>query len=248
MYKKNCLYLVGSPIGNIFDFSQRAIIILKKADIIASEDTRKTEIILRFLKIKNKIISLNKHNEIFITEKIKKYLDLGKNIAIISDSGTPIINDPGYFLTTIMNKNNIKIKVIPGTSALTTSIIISQINMNEFNFYGFMNKNEIIKKQMLRKIKKYKNTSIIFESAKRIKKTLYTIKKTIGLNSNIIVLKNISKPFEKITKINSKYLVLFLNKKINIKGEFIIMIENKKIYKYKKLYSLIKKFNIKNKI
>jgi 16S rRNA (cytidine1402-2'-O)-methyltransferase len=144
------IYIIGVPIGNIFDFTQRAIFILKKSDIIATEDSRKIGLILNFLKIKNKILSINKYNELSMSNIIINYAKNGKNIALISDSGTPLINDPGFFLINHANKNNIKIVPIPGISALTTALSISSIKIQNFNFQGFMPKDVKNKKKILK--------------------------------------------------------------------------------------------------
>ncbi len=122
--KNKTLYIVSTPIGNIFDFSQRAIFILKNVDIIATEDSRKIGLLLKFLNIKCKLLSLNNYNEITSTYLIINYINNKKKIALISDAGTPLINDPGFFLINYAYKNKIKIKSIPGVSSLTTILTI----------------------------------------------------------------------------------------------------------------------------
>ena len=142
---KKVLYVVGIPIGNIFDFSQRAIFILKNVDIVATEDSRKAGLLLKFLNIKSKMISFNSYNEIALSNFLLYCIKNNISIALISDSGTPLLSDPGFFLIDLFYKNNIKIIAIPGISSLSTVLSISIFNIYNFIFEGFLPKKKYIK-------------------------------------------------------------------------------------------------------
>lgn len=193
---KKSLYIIGIPIGNIYDFTQRAVFILKNVNIIATEDSKKSGILLRFLNIRNKIITLNSYNELSISKKLIELLKKNFSIAFISDSGTPLIKDPGFYLVKLAYKNNIKIIPIPGISSITTALSISIIKPNDFTFYGFIPKNHTQKKSKLLLIKNENKNTIFFETSSRLIHTLTYIKEIIQPNRKILILKNLTKNFE----------------------------------------------------
>ena len=142
-FLKNVLYVVGIPIGNFFDFSNRSIFILKKVDFIISEDSRKTGFLISFFNFKNKIIVLNRENEKKICFSLINYMKNGFSAALVSDSGTPGISDPGNFLIKNSYLNDIKVVPIPGPSIISTVISISPFIIDRFVFDGFLPKKKI---------------------------------------------------------------------------------------------------------
>jgi 16S rRNA (cytidine1402-2'-O)-methyltransferase len=223
---KKILYIVGIPIGNFFDFSQRAIFILKKSDIVLSEDSKKTNFILKFLNIKNKIISLNIYNEKQLCKYVIQYINLGLSMALLSDSGTPRLNDPGDLLIEEAYNNNIIVKSIPGVSSLTSIISICKFNFKSFIFNGFFPKKLNDKIIFLYKIILETKCVIFFETSKRIIKTLLLIYKILPNNREIFIAKNLTKKFEENFhfKIFDIYKFLTKNYFLLSKGEFIIII------------------------
>ena len=166
------LYIVATPIGNLEDITIRALKILKEVDLIAAEDTRQTLKLLNHFEISKPLISYYRHNEDIKSEKIIKELLNGKNIALVSDAGTPGISDPGEELVKNAIENNINIVPIPGACAFVNALIISGINTKEFVFYGFLPMNKKNRKEKLEEISKENKTVILYEAPHKIRNTL----------------------------------------------------------------------------
>ena len=245
MHSNHILYIVGIPIGNIFDFSQRALFILKNVDIIATEDSRKAGILLKFLNIKNKLISLNIHNEISVSYFLLKNIKNGLSIALISDSGTPLINDPGFFLIKLFCKNNIKISPIPGISSITTTLSISTLDTNKFIFSGFLPKNIIYKKNYLKQFLFEKRTVIFFEVSNRLHNTLLIMHELYFKNRKLLIASNLTKLYENIDSFELKNLHIYLKKnKCSLNGEIVILLNG--YIKYNHLNEKNKKYILIN--
>ena len=146
---QNALYLIPTPIGNMEDITLRAIHTLKMVDIIFSEDTRETGQLLKYLEIKKTLIANHKYNEKENKEKILSYLKSGKNVGLVTDRGTPIISDPGYFLSTIAIENGYSVISLPGPTALIPALTSSGLEPSPFLFYGFLNSKEGKRKKEL---------------------------------------------------------------------------------------------------
>ena len=132
------LYLVATPIGNMSDISFRAVETLKNVDVIACEDTRHSLKLLDYYGIKKQLISYHKFNEVKETENIIKLLKDGKNVALISDAGSPVVSDPGNILTKTLVENGIEFTVIPGATACVSALILSGLDASNFTFIGFL--------------------------------------------------------------------------------------------------------------
>ena len=143
------VYLVPTPIGNLEDMTFRAINVLKMVDVIFSEDTRVTLQLLNHFDIKNKLIALHDHNEDIVKEKVLSYLKECKNVAIVTDRGSPIISDPGYKTVKFLKDNGYNVIGLPGACAFVPALIASSISSEHFTFYGFLNSKEIKMKQEL---------------------------------------------------------------------------------------------------
>ena len=167
------LYIVATPLGNSGDITKRAIQILNEVDMVAAEDTRTTQNLFRLLGIKNKTVSNHKFNEKNKSDYLIAELEKGKKIALVSDAGTPCINDPGSIITKAALERKIPVIGIPGPSAVMTALCISGFCLDSFAFYGFLPRkaNEIIK-ALDKAGKNNIPVAIFFESPKRIKKTL----------------------------------------------------------------------------
>ena len=140
--KKPLLYLVATPIGNLEDFSPRALKILSEVDLIACEDTRVTGKLLSFFQIKKPLYSLREHNEVQASEYVIQKMKEGQKVAYVSDAGYPGISDPGQLLVEHALKNDINVSVIPGANALLTALVASGLDSSKFYFHGFLSAKE----------------------------------------------------------------------------------------------------------
>lgn len=215
------LYLVATPIGNLEDITLRAINILKEVDFIAAEDTRHSLKLLNHLNISKPLISYHRHNEEVKTEILIEKLKENKNIALITDAGTPGVSDPGEEVVKQAIKNNIKIVPIPGACAFVNALICSGLDTTEFNFLGFLPLNKKNRKQQLEKIKNANSTTILYEAPHKLLTTLKDLEE-ITENRKIVLAKEITKIHEEFILGTATEL---LQKIENPKGEFVILIE-----------------------
>ena len=181
------IYLVATPIGNLEDITFRAIDVLKGVDLIAAEDTRHTLKLLNYYQINKPLISYHRHNEEAKTEKLINDVLQGKNIAVVTDAGTPGISDPGEEIVKMAIKNNIQIIPIPGACAFINSLIVSGMSTKEFSFYGFLPLNKKNRKDKLVQIKKENKTVILYEAPHKLISTLTDIQQYIGDVNTCIV-------------------------------------------------------------
>jgi len=220
---KGSLFIVSTPIGNLEDITLRAIRILKEADIIAAEDTRRTRILLNHYQIKNPLISYFEHNKIYKGKLIVKELLNGKNVALVSDAGTPGISDPGYLLIKQSLEQGINIVPVCGVSALNAALSVSGLPTSRFYFSGFLPVKRNKKKTYLEKFKESEETIIIFESPYRLIKTLEDIKEVMG-DRKVAICRELTKMYEEIFRGQiSDGIKEFLKRK-QIKGEFTLVV------------------------
>lgn len=232
---KGVLYVVATPIGNLEDITLRAIRILETVDIIAAEDTRHTLKLLNHLNISKPLISYHRHNEDIRTEALLKELIDGKNIALVSDAGTPGICDPGEEIIRKCIDENIKIIPIPGACAMINALIASGINTKEFTFLGFLPLNKKLRKNKLEEIEKSTKTIIIYEAPHKLKNTLIDLKNILE-DRKIVLAREMTKIYEEFLRGNINEMI---NLSDNLKGEIVIIIEgNEKKDESKELNSL----------
>ena len=215
------VYLIPTPIGNLEDITLRAVNTLKMVEVIFSEDTRVTSLLLNHLNIKKKLISSHEYNEKENKDKFLKYLDDGHDVGIVTDRGTPIISDPGYDLVKIAIEKGYNVVGLPGPTALIPALITSGLNPSQFLFYGFLNSKQSKRNKELEELKKEKATIIFYESPHRLKETLEDIYKVFG-NRRISISKEISKKYEEVVR---GTIVDVIDKFDNIKGEFVVVVE-----------------------
>ncbi len=227
--EKGTLYMVGTPIGNLNDMSQRAINILKNVSLVACEDTRQTKKIMNKFIISNKLISFNKHNSSIKIPRIVKNLKEGKSIAIVSDAGMPGICDPGEDITRSVKSEGIDIICIPGACAAITALVSSGIPSSSFVFEGFLPKKQIDRKKILLEISKNEKTTIIYESPKRLIKLLKELFEFCGGDREIMVARELTKKFEEHVGNNINEAIEFFQDK-DVFGEITVVIKgiNKK--------------------
>ena len=218
------LYIVGTPIGNLNDISQRAINILKNVSLVACEDTRQTKKIMNKFNISNKLISFNKHNSLIKIPKIIKDLKEGKSIAIVSDAGMPGICDPGEDITRSVKSEGIDIICIPGPCAAITALVSSGLPSSSFVFEGFLPKKQINREKILLEISKNEKTTIIYESPQRLRKLLKELLVFCGGNREIMVARELTKTFEEHVGNNINEVVEFFKDK-DIIGEITVVVK-----------------------
>tara|TARA_B100000941_G_scaffold88234_1_gene61111 strand:+ start:1305 stop:1997 length:693 start_codon:yes stop_codon:yes gene_type:complete len=221
MSDKGHLFVVGTPIGNLEDITLRAISTLQNVDLILAEDTRNSKKLLSAHNINTKMMSYHEHSNETETKRIISLLLDGKNLALISDAGTPTISDPGYGLIRDCIKEEIKIIPIPGASAITTAMSVSGLPSDSFTFYGFLPQ----KKGRIKKIKELlnvDNTIILFESPFRLEKTLNQLKEYLG-NRSVVIGRELTKLYEEIIRGNLDDVIKYFSKS-KVKGEIVIMI------------------------
>lgn len=218
------LYLIPTPIGNMEDITLRAISILKKVDVIFSEDTRVTKNLLNYLKIEKKLISSHEYNEEMNKEKLINYLSSGKDVGIVTDRGTPVISDPGFILAKEAIDKGYNVVGLPGPTALISALITSGINPLPFMFYGFLNSKKSKRRSELEELKNEKCTIIFYEAPHRLLDTLEDMQEILE-NRKISISREISKKFEEIYRGTIDEVKQQL---VDVKGEIVIVVEQGK--------------------
>lgn len=223
MLEKGKLYIVGTPIGNLGDITIRAIETLKNCDLILAEDTRQTLKLLNHFDISKHMISYHRHNEDDKIKTVVSYLDEGKNLALVSDAGMPIISDPGQNLVKYLVENEYKIEVIPGVTALTTAIVKSGLDSTRFTFEGFLSINKKQRNKRLQSLKEEERTMIFYEAPHKILSTLIDMYNVFG-NRNICIARELTKLHEEYIYTNFKDAIEKIEAE-GIKGEIVLLIE-----------------------
>ena len=220
------LYVIGTPIGNLDDLSKRVIDTLNSVDYVACEDTRNSINLLRYLGINKKLVSYHKFNEKGKSNTIIEDLKSGKNIGLISDAGCPCISDPGSILVSEAVDNGIDVISIPGPSAVITSLMSCGLDTSSFTFYGFFPRENKETKELCEKIKSDSSKlGIIYESPKRIMKTLEVLNNYLG-DINVCLSNDLTKKFEKKYYGTISNVINELNNNPNYeKGEYVLIIE-----------------------
>ena len=216
------LYVVATPIGNLEDITLRAIRILKEADLIAAEDTRHTLKLLNHLEISKPLVSYHRHNEDVKSDVLIEKLQEGKNIALVSDAGTPGICDPGEEIIKKCIELEIDVVPIPGACAMINSLICSGIDTKEFSFLGFLPLNKKLRKSKLEEIEKSNKTIIIYEAPHKLETTLKDLKNILKEDRKIVLAREITKIHEEFIRGNISDL---LEKGQDVKGEIVLIIE-----------------------
>ena len=218
------LYLVPTPIGNLGDFTFRAVDVLNQVEVIFSEDTRVTINLLNHYNIKKKLIAFHKFNEEQKIDVVLSYLKNGKSIAIVSDRGTPVLSDPGEICTKKVIDNGFNVVSLPGATAAIPAITASGLDSSKFIFYGFLNSKSSKRKKELEFLKNCKMTIIFYEAPHRIKEMLLDLKNVFG-DRKISISREISKKFEEIYRAKISDVIEMLTE---VKGEFVIVVEGNK--------------------
>ncbi len=221
------LYVVATPIGNLEDITLRALTVLGSVDLVLSEDTRVTAKLFAAHSIQKKLIRYDSHSKSDFSDKMAVLLTEGKNIALVSDAGTPGISDPGMLLVhTIRGKYpTIPIVAIPGPSAVTAALSASGLPASDFLFLGFL-PHKKGRQTLLQEIKDSKRTVVLYESPHRILKLLDELEKIIEGTRTVIIGRELTKHFEEfISGTASELKIFFAKNPEKVRGEFVVMIE-----------------------
>ena len=222
---KGTLFIVATPIGNLDDITFRAVEILKSVDIVLAEDTRHSKKLLLHLDISKPMYAFHEHNEREKAQVILDELHSGKSIALISDAGTPLISDPGYFLVSQVKKEGLRVIPIPGVSALITALSVSGLASDSFTFLGFLPSKQAARIKLLKTLLNETLTIIFYESPKRILATLSDMHAIFGSSREVCLAKELTKIFETIQTDSIPNLIKYLTaNENNQKGEFVILI------------------------
>lgn len=220
------LIVVGTPIGNLSDFSPRAVETLKNVDFIAAEDTRVTIKLLNLFNIKKALISYHEHNKTQKNELICEKILSGETCALVSDAGMPAISDPGEELVGLCYQKNITVSVVPGPSALTAALAISGLPTGRFTFEGFLSVNKKSRKKHLEEILEETRTMIFYEAPHKLKNTLADLLASLG-NRKISIVREITKIHEEVIRTTLENALKMVNE-IPVKGEIVLIIDGKK--------------------
>ena len=216
------LYIISLPIGNAKDITIRALECLEKADEIYCEDTRVTRKLLSIYEIKKKLNIYHDHNGEYVRPKIIKKIKGGKSIGIVSDAGTPLISDPGYKLVLSAKKEGLHVTSCPGPSAPITALTLSGLPTDSFYYLGFLPLKKKTRDKSLNEIKNLKTSLLIFETSKKINKTLNDLLLILG-NREISICREMTKKFEEIITGRIEDILTILEKK-DLKGEIVIVV------------------------
>jgi len=223
------LYIVATPIGNLGDITLRAIDTLKQVDLIAAEDTRHSGLLLQRLGIHAKLYPLHDHNEQQKAQQLIEKLKSGASIALVSDAGTPLINDPGYHLVKACREEQIKVVPIPGACAAITALSASGLPTDRFCYEGFLPAKTKARIDYLTKLQQEPRTLVFYESTHRIIDSLKDMAQVFGDDKPIVLAKELTKSWETIILLPISQLLVWLTQDENRqKGEFVLVVEGHK--------------------
>ena len=225
------LYLCATPIGNLQDMTPRVVETLKEVDLIAAEDTRNSIKLLNHFEIKTPMTSYHEFNKVEKALYLVEQLQTGKNIALISDAGTPAISDPGEILVRECHKAGIQVTSLPGACALITALTMSGLNTRRFCMEGFLPSDKKEKRNILEELKQESRTIILYEAPHRLSKTLSELYEALG-DREIALCRELTKKFETVMKTTLKEAIDYY-KENEPRGEYVLVLEGKSLVEKK---------------
>lgn len=213
------LYLVATPIGNLADFTYRAVETLKMVEVCFAEDTRVTKVLFDHYNIHTRLECYQEYNKETQYKAVLNYLAKGISVALVSDAGMPIISDPGYFVAKEAMKAGYDVVPIPGASASLSALIVSGITPQPFTFYGFLDSKSSKRKKELEVLKEHKETIIFYEAPHRIKEMLNDLLLVFG-DREIALAREITKKFEEVIRGNVSEIIEIAD---TLKGEMVVV-------------------------
>ena len=218
------LYLVATPIGNLEDITHRAVRVLSEVDLIACEDTRHTKKLLNHYSITTRTISYHEHNERERAAELLEQLQAGRNVAVVSDAGTPAISDPGYRLTKFAIAAGIAVVPVPGPNALTAALVASGLPTDEFFFGGFLPARSGARRARLAELRSTPATLIFYEGPHRIAATLHDAREILG-EREAVVARELTKLHEEVVRGRLSELAERFSVDENARGEMVLLID-----------------------
>jgi 16S rRNA (cytidine1402-2'-O)-methyltransferase len=220
------LYLVATPIGNFDDITFRALEVLKSADLIVYEERREGERLMRHYGITKPVESLNEHNEAAASQNILRHLKAGRNVALISDGGTPVFSDPGSILVRKAVREALRVVPIPGASSLMPALTVSGFPIDRFVFYGWLSPKKERRRAELKHLMQEKRTIVLMDTPYRLVSLLRDLAETFGETRRVCLAFNLTMPDERIFHGTSAGLHRELGAR-ELKGEFVVVIEGR---------------------
>ncbi|MCW6664407.1 16S rRNA (cytidine(1402)-2'-O)-methyltransferase [Aerococcaceae bacterium NML191219] len=218
------LYLVPTPIGNLEDMTFRAIRILQEAALILAEDTRTTIKLLNHFAIDTPMHSFHEHSSPAQVEAVMMRLRQGDHVALVSDAGMPLINDPGHPLVQAVLAEGLAVVALPGANAALTALVASGLGCQQFAYYGFFPRGSKEQEQILQQVQARKETAIFYESPYRLKKSLFAIAKKMPVDTKVVVARELTKRYETYLRGTAAELTEYLANQ-EVKGECVLLIE-----------------------
>ena len=224
------LYVVATPIGNLADFSFRAVEVLKQVDLIAAEDTRHVKMLLQHYGINKPLLSLHQHNEDHASQGLVDKMLAGQSIALVSDAGTPLLSDPGLPLVKLAKQANIDVSPIPGACALIAALSVSGLPITRFTFEGFLPRTSSARKSFFQEKMTDTTTWAFYESSHRIQAALEDMAGVFPVDHEIVIAREITKLHETILKAPLPEALQQVQSNENMrKGEFVVIVAGRKI-------------------
>lgn len=222
---KGSLFIVATPIGNMGDITERALKTLENVDVIAVEDTRRSGQLLHHFEISTPMIAVHEHNERQICDSLLDRIEKGENIALISDAGTPLLSDPGYFLVSQARDREVHVVPIPGVSAVITALSVAGLPTDRFIFEGFLPAKSSARQQKLEKLKEDTRTVIFYEAPHRIIEMLKDCQLIFGSQRKVVLARELTKTFETVHGDTLEELIPWVEADNNQKkGEFVVLV------------------------
>lgn len=218
------LYVVGTPIGNLGDFSPRAVEILKQVDFIAAEDTRVTLKLLNHFGIQKPLVSYYEHNLRQRGQEILRRLEAGETAAVVSDAGMPCISDPGEDLVRLCAQAGVEVQVIPGPSAAVSALAVSGLPTSRFTFEGFLSTNRKNRGEHLDSLKQERRTMIFYEAPHKLPTTLEDLKEAFGGDRRIALCRELTKLHEQVLRMDLEQAAAYA-RETSPRGEYVLVVE-----------------------
>jgi 16S rRNA (cytidine1402-2'-O)-methyltransferase len=218
------LYIVATPIGNLSDFSSRAVEVLKTVDIIVTENSHHSKKLLAHFGISSRCHNLNNQNEEKKSSELLKHLKKGKKIALISDAGTPLVSDPGYRLVSLAHQNGVSVSPIPGASAALAALCVSGLPANRFVFEGFLPAKSGPRRKKLQELQKEDRTLVFFEAPHRLCKSLEDMQDILGGDREATLARELTKLHEEVCRSTISELLEKYSGSEKVRGEIVLIV------------------------
>jgi len=219
------LYVVSTPIGNLEDMTLRALRVLSQVDLVAAEDTRHTGLLLQQYEVHNQLTSYHDHNKEKKTPRLISLLKAGKNVAMVSDAGTPGISDPAFYLVRAAVREGIEVVPVPGPSAFLAALVVSGLPTDRFVFEGYLPQKQPKRLKRLENLKEEERTLIFHESRHRLKQVVEDILVTFG-DRPMVLARELTKKFEEILRGKTSEILTHISSK-GLRGEVVILVAGK---------------------